>query len=157
MAKPRIQIYADLPKNLHEADEIMTNYGRWAVDRGDKRRCGSVEGRYRPPGGQALEERRSPGESMVVERALRCQRALLGVPDLQRIVLTILYVPKRMPAEQQLRLLKIPPLLSQQRHLAGLRMFWNLFRILEQQALDKDRAVSHYNAPTSQLVSDPGA
>lgn len=157
MAKPRIQIYADLPPNLQEADATMNRYGRWAVDRGEKRRCGSVEGRYRPPGGQALEERRAPADSMSVEQALRCQRSLLGVPDLQRIVLTILYVPKRMPAEQQLRLLKIPPLLSQQRHLAGLRMFWNLFRILEQHALDRDREVTHYNAPTSQLVSDPGA
>lgn len=157
MAKPRIQIYADLPPTLHEADNTMNRYGRWAVDRGEKRRCGSVEGRYRPPGGQALEERRAPIDGMATDQALRCQRALLGVPDQQRIVLTILYVPKRMPAEQQLRLLKIPPQLSQQRHLAGLRMFWNLFQILERQALDKDRALAQYNAPTSQLVSDPGA
>jgi hypothetical protein len=45
-------------------------------------------------------------------------------------VLTILYVPQRLPPQAQLRILRIPAQLSQVRHLAGLRMFDNLHRLV---------------------------
>ena len=51
------------------------------------------------------------------------------VPDQERVVLTILYVPQRMPLEQQLRLLRVPPRLCRERHQRGLQMFWTLWRL----------------------------
>lgn len=151
MTRPKIQIYADLPHDLQEADELMRRYGIWATERtGGAKRCGSVEGRYQAERGEALEARREPKDvSMHVDEALRCQRALTGVPDRERIVLTALYVPRGMPPEAQLRILRIPPRLSQQRHLAGLRMLWNRYCILA--------GTRAYNRGTSQGVSDPGA
>jgi len=132
MPRQRLPLYADLPADLHEADELLHLYGRWAVgSRGGARRCGSAEGLYIPERGEALEARREPKrEGLHIDDAMRAQRALTAVPDRERIVLTILYVPRRMPAEQQLRLLRIPPQLSQQRHLAGVRMWWNRWGVL---------------------------
>lgn len=51
------------------------------------------------------------------------------VPDLERVVLTILYVPQRLPVEQQLRVLRVPPRLCWERHQRGLQMFWTLWRL----------------------------
>ncbi len=117
---------ADIPAHLREADELLTRYGRWACDRGRRRRCGSAEGRYRSP---ANDDDRQPREVLQPDlEALQCQRALARVPDLERVVLTILYVPQRLPVEQQLRLLRVPPRLCRERHLRGLTMFWNFFR-----------------------------
>lgn len=131
MAKPKQQIYADLPPELFDADDVMQLYGQWAMDRGEKRRCGSAEGNYRAGGEGAREARREPViRKLSTEDALRCQRALASVADTERVVLTILYVPQRLPAEAQLRLLRIPPQLSRVRHLAGLRTFWNWYRLL---------------------------
>lgn len=148
--RPKIQIYADLPQDLQDADELLHRYGQWARDRGEQRRCGSLEGRYQAERGEALEARRAPKTvPMHHDDAMRCQRALTTVPDRERIVLTILYVPKGLPPEAQLRLLRIPPRLSQQRHLAGVRMLWNRYCILA--------GTRAYNRATSQGVSDPGA
>ncbi len=131
MGRPKQQIYADLPRELHDADEVMQLYGQWAMDRGQKRRCGSAEGNYRAGGEGAREARREPViKALTTEDALRCQRALASVADAERVVLTILYVPQRLPSEAQLRLLHIPPQLSRVRHLAGLRVFWNWYRLL---------------------------
>jgi hypothetical protein len=131
MARPKQQIYADLPADLHEADEVLQLYGQWAMDRGEKRRCGSAEGNYRAGGEGAREARREPViKKLTTEDALRCQSALRSVADAERIVLTILYVPQRLPSEAQLRLLRIPPQLARVRHLAGLRVFWNWYRML---------------------------
>lgn len=145
--KQRLQIYADLPANLQRADQLLGLYGQWAVNRGGRAgRCGSAEGQYVPERGE-VETRREPKvEVLTTEEALRCQRALLAVPDRERIVLTILYVPKPMPAEQQLRLMRIPPQLSQQRHAAGVRFWWNRYQILEKAALDKAAGQRSYNA-----------
>ena len=63
-----------------------------------------------------------------IDEALACQRTLAKVPELERKVLTILYVPQRLPIEAQLRLAHIPPRLCQERHLRGLRMFDNIFK-----------------------------
>ena len=51
------------------------------------------------------------------------------MPDVERAVLTVLYVPQRMPVEQQLRLLRVPPRLCRERHLRGLQMFSTLWRL----------------------------
>lgn len=138
MAKPKLQIYADLPLELHAADEVLQRYGQWAMGGGGgKGRCGSAEGNYRAGGEGAQEARRTPVDvGMSTEQALRCQRALTALPDRERIVLTILYVPQRLPMEAQLRLLHIPPRVSQHFHEMGIRRFWHRFQILEQHALD---------------------
>ena len=151
MAKPKLQIYADLPADLHDADELLQRYGQWAMDRGQKRRCGSAEGSYRAGGVGAQEARRTPTEmGMSTEEAIRCQRALTATPDRERIVLTILYVPQRLPMEAQLRLMHIPPRVSQQLHLLGIRRFWHRYEILTQQALDTaERAGHRMRAPRS--------
>lgn len=131
MAKPKQQIYAELPPELFDADDVMQLYGQWAMDRGEKRRCGSAEGNYRAGGEGAREARREPIiRKLSTEDALRCQRALAAVADQDRKVLTVLYVPQRLPAEAALRLLRIPPQLSRVRHLSGLRTFWNWYRLL---------------------------
>jgi hypothetical protein len=131
MARPKQQIYAELPCDLEDADEVLQLYGQWAMDRGEKRRCGSAEGNYRAGGEGAREARREPViKKLSTEDALRCQSALRSVADAERIVLTILYVPQRLPAEAQLRLMRVPPQLSRVRHLAGLRTFWNWYRLL---------------------------
>ena len=120
-------IAAPIPQSLADADEVLRLYGRWAMDRHHKRHCGSAEGRYKIP---PNDDDREPKEFvMPLQDALAAQRALSLVPDVERIVLSILYIPRRQPAEVQLRLLRIPPRLSQERHLRGLRMFANLYRV----------------------------
>ena len=120
---------ADIPPNLREADELLTRYGRWACDRPKRRRCGSAEGRYRSP---ANDEDRQPQEVLQPDyEALQCQRALARVPDQERVVLTVLYVPQKLPVDLQLRLLRIPPRLCRERHLRGLQMFDNLLSLLQ--------------------------
>lgn len=130
-----MNIAADIPPSLAGADELLTAYGRWAADRDTARRCGSAERMYRPEGWQAVEERRTPRAlRMPLQQALVCQRALARVADVERAVLAILYVPRRMPPDQQLRLLRIPPQLSQQRHVAGLKQFAVWHAILTRRA-----------------------
>ena len=119
-------IAAEIPLNLQEADERLHRYGRWAMDRQLRRSCGSAEGRYRS---FQDDEDRAPREMLQhIDEALVCQRALARVPEQERKVLTILYVPQRLPIEAQLRLALIPPRLCQERHLRGLRMFDNLYK-----------------------------
>jgi hypothetical protein len=62
---------------------------------------------------------------LTAQDALICQRALARVSDAERVVLAVLYVPRRITAEQQLRMLRIPPRISRDRHLCGLRQFAN--------------------------------
>jgi hypothetical protein len=120
-------IAADIPFSLREADELLAKYGRWAKDRRRLHRCGSAEGRYVAP---PNDDDRQPSEViMSMPDAMACQRALARVPQQERIVLAVLYIPKRIPAEIQLRRLGIPPRLSRERHLLGLRMWWNKLRL----------------------------
>lgn len=129
-----LNISAQIPPSLREADERLTAYGRWAMYRRPVKRCGSAEGAYMPGAGEVKESRREPREVLIgPDEAMRCQRALAKVPDRERIVLTVLYVPRGIHAEKQLRLLRIPARLSQQRHLDGLRMFGNMLRVVEAQ------------------------
>jgi hypothetical protein len=118
---------ADVPPWLSHADDVLTRYGRWAMDRSKSRRCGSAEGRYRSA---PNDDDRQPRELlMMMVDALAAQRALSRVPELERRVLAILYVPTRLPFEARVRMERITPRVCQERHLAGLRIFDNLYRI----------------------------
>lgn len=135
----RLNIAAEIPASLADADEALMRYGRWAMHRRRQHHCGSAEGRYVPGAGEAQEAKRVAREQLMgAAEALVCQRALARVPAAQRVVLTVLYIPqhigdKLVPPEAQLRVLRIPPRLSQDRHLVGLRMFDNLRRVLGRQ------------------------
>lgn len=118
---------AEIPERLREADEALNAYGRWARDRHTRRRCGSAEGHYKAPPNDDDRQPVIPGLSTPQWSVIH--RALVRVPGLERVVLHVVYVPKRQPIEQQLRLLKIPHALCAQRHLAGLGMFANLWRV----------------------------
>lgn len=121
-------IAADIPPSLRDADELLRRYGRWAMYRYKKQHCASAEGRYQTP---PNDDDRQPREILLsTPDAMVCQRALARVPDRERVVLAILYVPHRLPAEAQLRILRIPPRLSQERHIAGLRMFSDMHRVV---------------------------
>ena len=125
-APMKINLVQELPLDLKDADERLTRYGRWAMDRQRRRSCGSAEGRYRS---FQDDEDRAPREMLQhIDEALACQRALARVPELERRVLGILYVPTKLSVEVQLRLAFIPPRLCQERHLRGLRMFDNIFK-----------------------------
>lgn len=128
----RTQIAADIPFDLLAADEALTRYGRWAADRHRRHRCGSAEGMYRADGWEANERRRVPAlVGLAAAEAMASQRALARVAEDERRVLAILYVPNRLPPEAQLRIARIAPSVSCERHLRGLRMFWNIRRIME--------------------------
>lgn len=141
MIQRRLNIAADIPASLADADDMLRRYGRWAMHRHRKLRCGSAEGQYHCP---PNDDDREPREQLMLNAdALACQRALARVPDRERIVLAILYVPNRLPAEAQLRMLRIPPRLSQERHLVGLRYFSNTYQSMTvdmRQVLCQDRA-----------------
>lgn len=117
----RHQIAADIPVELADADELLRKYGRSVMDRYKKMHCASAEGRYSIP---PNDDDREPREVLLSTLDVSLvQRALAAVPEIFRTVLQILYVPKRLPAEAQLRRLQIPPKLSAERHLEGLRIF----------------------------------
>ena len=120
---------SEIPESLKEADELLRFYGRWAMTRRRIETCGSAEGNYRSP--PRDEDRRAPREVlMTTDDAMAVQRALARVPDTNRLVLAILYIPKRQPVEAQLRMARIPPRLSRERHIDGLRMFGNIHKAM---------------------------
>ncbi len=125
---------ADIPADLAEADQTLTRYGRWATTRG-RSIPHTVDRMYiREADGRAtyddIQQRRAPVDPMMTTQdALNAQRALARVPDQERVVLAILYVPQRMPVAVQLRILRIPPALCRARHIHGLRMFRNILRV----------------------------
>lgn len=134
VAKARRQIAADLPPELQEADEILARYGRWAMDRFRKQRCASAEGHYSIP---PNDDDREPKEiQLQAADVVIVNRALLAVPDRERIVLHVLYIPKRLPPQAQLRTLRIPPRLAAARHMQGVRYFWNVYQVLVEQDED---------------------
>jgi hypothetical protein len=130
-------ILCDIPPSLRVADQLLTEYGRWATTWGA--RGGSeptLERRFRRHLDRheslaAFDARRVPANPLMpVIEAMLCQRALSGVADRERIVLSIIYVRSRYPIHQMLRLMRIPASLCRIRHQAGLRMFDNLHRML---------------------------
>jgi hypothetical protein len=124
--KKRHEITGEIPHDLRQADEILIRYGRAVMDRHRKHHCASAEGRYPIP---PNDDDREPREILMpAPDAALVQRALIGVPERERLVLQILYVPQRLPPEAQLRIKRIPAQLSAQRHIDGLRMFHNRHR-----------------------------
>lgn len=137
----KLNFAADIPADLLDADELLHKFGRWAMWRQPRTHCGSAEGRFQPGRGESLDARREAREVLLdPATAMACQRALARVPDKERLVLELLYVPRHVgqrlvSIEVQVRLLRLPARLCQERHLAGLRMFANLSRIALQSAL----------------------
>lgn len=127
----RVNYAADIPHDLRTSDETLHRYGRWAMDRMRVHRCGSAEGRYRPPPDETVEDdaRREPREVLMsTSDAMAAHRALQRVPAPERDVLQMLYIPQRLPIEAQIRIKRIPRVMCQERHLRGLRMFANLIK-----------------------------
>jgi len=126
---------ADVPQALRDADKLLTDYGRWAVTR-SRNRPATVDRQFireadRRESLEAYQRRREtiPNPLMPVQQAMLVQRTLARVADRERIVLAVLYVPRKLTVENQMAILRIPPQLSRVRHLAGLRMFDNLYRV----------------------------
>jgi hypothetical protein len=140
---PNLSITCEITCELRQADYTLTEYGRWATRAsGGAGFCGSAERGFRRQidrreSIESFLDRRVPRNPlMATQDALRCQRALAQLPDRERIVLSVLYVPRRLPPEAQLRIMRIPPSLSVLRHKAGLRMFVNMYRMLGTRHLD---------------------
>jgi hypothetical protein len=129
----------EIPSDLQDADATLTRYGKWATTFGGRGGAPpTLERRYireadKKESLEAYQRRRAhvPSEPLMDTReALLAQRALARVPDRERIVLTILYVPQRLPPQAQLRILRIPANLCRVRHMAGLRMFRNVHAVM---------------------------
>lgn len=134
---PLEDIAAEVPERLAHADELLTRYGRWAVQSGRGGTPYTVDRQYireadRRESLEAYQRRRESALRdmlLTVADAMRVQRALAKVPDRERIVLAVLYVPRKVPPREQLRILRIPPRLSRERHLEGLREFSRLYEL----------------------------
>ena len=130
----RLQSFtAEVPQELHATEELLARYGQWAKDKFVYRRCGSAEGAYRPPADQDDDPRRTPRPAKSsIDEIMRVHRALCSLPDRERIVLHILYVPRRQPVPALLRLANVPANVCRERHLLGLRMLKNRLHMLAQ-------------------------
>src|SRR5574343_320673 len=129
---------ADIPPDLARADDLLARYGRWATSYGSRKSAPTLDRMFireadRKESLEAYQRRRAhvPAEPLMsTDEALLAQRALARVADRERIVLTILYVPRRQPVHVQMRALRITPQLSQIRHRSGLRMFRHLHDVV---------------------------
>jgi hypothetical protein len=139
MARP--DLYGHVPPDLIGADDALHKYGRWAKDRMRLHRCGSAERSYRSPPDEKDREPRAI--LMHIDQAMNCQRALARVPERERVVLAVLYVPHRMPVELRLKRLRIPPALSRERHILGLRMFDNMLKWVYSRSAKGDTLRAH--------------
>lgn len=125
---------ADIPRDLVEADDLLTQYGRWATSYGARKGAPTLDRMFireadRKESLEAYNRRRAhvpAAQLMSTPEAMNVQRALAKVPDQERIVLTILYIPKRQPVHMQVAALRLTPSLCRIRHLSGLRMFRHL-------------------------------
>jgi len=115
------QLYADLPAELHEADEILNSYGRWANRGGGGARCGSAEGMYRAP--QDDEDRKPRMPLMAPLEVDRCREALGTLPMMTLLVIQWLYVDTS-GLHAKMRKHGIQPRHMRERHLDGVRLFW---------------------------------
>jgi hypothetical protein len=121
----RSDIYAIVPFRLARADDALHRYGQWARDRPKQNRCGSVERNFLRERYDDEADRQPKLVLMHPDEAQAVQKALYKVPERERRILAILYVPGRIPAHVQLRIARIPARLSQERHISGLNMFDN--------------------------------
>lgn len=125
---------ADIPPELARADDLLTQYGRWATSYGARKGAPTLDRMFireadRKESLEAYNRRRAhvpAAQLMSTPEAMNVQRALAKVPDQERIVLTILYIPKRQPVHMQVAALRLTPSLCRIRHLSGLRMFRHL-------------------------------
>lgn len=117
----RQQLYAELPQELTEADDILRRYGRWARGGSGPGTCGSAEGDYRAP--QDDEDRRPHAVAMLPMDVERARASLVDMPMMTRLVLQWLYVrPASIPAN--MRKHGIQPRHMRERHLEGVTEFW---------------------------------
>lgn len=127
--KPKQDFCAPIPEALRETDTTLHLYGRWAMYRHKQQRCGSAERNYLGERLDVGEAERQPREVLMPGfQALKVQRALYQVAEPWRIVLQALYIPQRLPAHAILAKKRIPPKLSQERHVEGLFMLRNVLR-----------------------------
>ena len=125
------QLYADLPSELHEADDILTRYGRWARGGYSPARCGSAEGMYRAP--QDDEDRQPQEPSMSKLDADRVRKCLGELPMMTLTILQWLYVDIGQ-LQAKMRRFGIQPQHMRERHLAGVMEFWWRWKSLERTA-----------------------
>lgn len=118
----RQQLYADLPADLQEADDILRRYGRWARGGGGGgARCGSAEGAYRSP--QDDEDRQPSEPTMAAIDVERTRKALATLPTMTLCVIQWLYVGSS-SLQSKMRKHGLQPRHMQERHLEGVRLFW---------------------------------
>ena len=118
----RQQLYADLPAELHEADELLNRYGRWARGGGGGgARCGSAEGMYRAP--QDDEDRRPREPVMPPLEVERAKEAKSTLPMMTLLIIQWLYVDTG-ALHAKMRQHGIQPRHMRERHLDGVRLFW---------------------------------
>lgn len=120
------QLYAELPAELLEADDILRRYGRWCRGgQGGPARCGSAEGQYRAP--QDDEDRQPSEPAMPAADVERARKALGELPMMTLLVVQWLYVrPASAPA--LMRKHGIQPSHMRERHLEGVRIFWRAWQ-----------------------------
>jgi hypothetical protein len=129
---------ADIPPELQGADDILTRYGRWATSYGARKGAPTLDRKYireadRKESLEAWQRRREhvPNDPLMpTPDAMLVQRALASVADRERVVLSILYIPRRVPVPVLMARMHITPSLAQIRHLSGLRMFRHLHAVV---------------------------
>lgn len=114
-----------LPRDLEDADRLLTKFGLWAQDRYKKRTCASAEGKYKIPDPPDFIP---PSALMADFRAMDVHRTLLLVPLAYRRVVHAHYIPKREPEHAQRSAMRIPRKTWDDTLVAGVRMFWNNWR-----------------------------
>jgi hypothetical protein len=88
----RQNIAAVIPLDLLDEDDLLHRFGRWAMTRDARRRCGSAERYYRPlkDTTNTNEDDRAPRELLMgTEAAMAVQRALAQVPAKWREVIEV--------------------------------------------------------------------
>ena len=117
----RQQLYADLPTDLREADDILSRYGRWARGGYSPGRCGSAEGAYRSP--QDDEDRKPREPVMPALEVERVKDALGRLPMMTLLVIQWLYIDTGQ-LHAKMRRHGIQPRHMRERHVEGVRLFW---------------------------------
>jgi hypothetical protein len=121
----RQQLYADLPAELLEADDVLRRYGRWCRGGSGPARCGSAEGNYRAP---QDDEDRQPAEPIMPRADVdRVRQALGELPMMTLCVIQWLYVTPGQ-VQRKMRETGLQPKHLRERHLEGVRLFWNALR-----------------------------
>jgi len=119
------QLYADLPPELHEADDILKRYGRWARGGAGQGRCGSIEGHYQAP--QNDDDRRPRSPVMPMRDVDAVRGALATLPMMTLLVIQWLYVDSS-GLQAKMRKNGLKPRHMQERHLDGVALFWSAWR-----------------------------